>query len=431
MGIRGQSGSDRSRTIWTPEMDRYFIDLMLEQVSKGNRINDNLFSKHAWEHMMSSFCAKFKFQYEKDVLKNRHKTLRNLYRAIKNILDQKGFSWDENRKMVTADNKVWDDYIKVHPDARSYRLKTIPYYNDLCVIYKNAITIGKSNISCLDISLDPNTPLLGTGRELQGLESPATNVDDEEQSDNLLALSVISDGNVKTPPSSVGEGATEALHEIMINEDYGVSVSKAGEEMTPQPEADVGSRIGSRSRTYWQPPMDRYFIDLMLDQVHKGNQIDGMFPKQAWTEMIALFNARFGFKYDIDILKNRFKTMKRQYKVIKKLLDLDGFFWDETRQMVTADDSVWQDYIKAHKDSRQYITRPMPYYKDLCVICRGMSINGRESVSGQNLDLQDMVRMQVLQSPTDSGSSGDQVDVQESSPGDLELVYLIKRASVV
>ena len=94
-------------------MDRYFIDLMLEQVNKGNRIDDHLFSKRAWKQMTALFNAKFNFQYEKDVLKNRHKTLRNLYKAIKNLLCQRGFSWDEQRQMVTADNNVWDEYIKV------------------------------------------------------------------------------------------------------------------------------------------------------------------------------------------------------------------------------------------------------------------------------------------------------------------------------
>lgn len=113
MGVRTRNGNDRFRTIWTPEMDRYFIDLMLEQVNKGNRIDDHLFSKRAWKQMTALFNAKFNFQYEKDVLKNRHKTLRNLYKAIKNLLCQRGFSWDEQRQMVTADNNVWDEYIKV------------------------------------------------------------------------------------------------------------------------------------------------------------------------------------------------------------------------------------------------------------------------------------------------------------------------------
>lgn len=111
MGFR--NGSERLRTIWTPEMDHYFIDLMLEQVGNGSRFDDPLFSKRAWKHMSSMFNAKFKFQYEKDVLKNRHKTLRNLYRDVKNLLAQPGFSWDEKRNMVTADNHVWDEYLKV------------------------------------------------------------------------------------------------------------------------------------------------------------------------------------------------------------------------------------------------------------------------------------------------------------------------------
>jgi hypothetical protein len=48
----------------------------------------------------------------------------------------------------------------------------------------------------------------------------------------------------------------------------------------------------------------------------------------------------------VDVLKNRFKTLRRQHNVIKNLLELDGFTWDDARQMVTADDYVWQDYIK-------------------------------------------------------------------------------------
>lgn len=113
MGLEALATNDRLRTVWTPEMDRYFIDLMLEQVSRGNRIDDNLFSKRAWKHMVSMFNVKFRSHYEKDILKNRHKSLRNMYRAIRNLLDQSGFYWDDTRRMVTAENNMWDDYIKV------------------------------------------------------------------------------------------------------------------------------------------------------------------------------------------------------------------------------------------------------------------------------------------------------------------------------
>ncbi|XP_057964303.1 uncharacterized protein LOC131155288 [Malania oleifera] len=428
MGIRGQNSIDRLRTVWTPEMDHYFIDLMLEQVGKGNRIDDHLFSKRAWKHMTSLFNAKFKFQYEKDVLKNRHKTLRNLYKSVKNLLDQGGFSWDDTRKMVTADNNVWDEYIKAHPDARSYRIKTIPYYSDLCLIYKNANTKGK------DWHSDQGKNILGSEicGYLEGIKSPATPIFDGRLGDNLPESSSQSTGNVVTRAGGVDETAVEALHEIMINEDYGFSVSK--EIMDDAAEAIPNvlcTTAGSRARTYWQPPMDRYFIDLMLEQVQKGNQIDGLFRKQAWMEMIASFNAKFGSRYDIEILKNRYKTLRRQYNVIKNLLELNGFSWDDARQMVTADDYVWQDYIKAHTDARQYMTRPIPYYKDLCVICRDLSDDGRECISGQILEQEDEVpevkfggALRNSESLVASTSDENQImPMQEPSHVELEYVF--------
>ncbi|KAK3020560.1 hypothetical protein RJ639_046910 [Escallonia herrerae] len=377
--------------------------------------------------MASLFNAKFKFQNKKDVLKNRHKTLRNLYKATKNLLDQEGFRWDETRQMVTADDRVWDDYIKVHPDARSYRIKSIPHFSDLCEIYKNTTVEGKWHIYSQTADIDSTVPASDT----LGV-SPATPVNDGKPGDSLMESSShsVGDTTVAVGPSSVGEASAEALQEIMVDDEYRVTASNVTVNNTPQRTDNRGSMVVARTRTYWQPPMDRYFIDVMLDHVQKGDQIDGLFHKQAWMEMTTSFNARFGFKYETDILKNRYKTLRRQYNLIKNLLELDGFMWDETRQMVTADDWVWQDYIKvlkvqAHTDARQYMTRPVPYYKDLCVVCRELSgVDGRGSVSDYTFDQQDGVHEVKLnrelrrsQSPDASASSADLIgnDEQDSS----------------
>ncbi|EOX95182.1 Uncharacterized protein TCM_004738 isoform 1 [Theobroma cacao] len=333
MGIRGRGNLDRLRTIWTPEMDRYFIDLMLEQVNNGNRFDDHVFSKTAWKNMISMFNERFNFEYDKDVLKNRHKTLRNLYKGVKNLLNQKGFTWDATRQMVIADGKVWDEYIKVNPDVRPYRVKTVPYYNDLCFIYGDR----------------------RAGEKGDNVSETSSHLGEDETGS-------------AAQPECANEGALKAVHEIAADEDC-ISVSQEVKD-TPETMPNVTTTpLYSRTRTNWHPPMDRSFIDLMLEQVHKGNQVDGVFRKQAWVEMIASFNAKFGFNYDMDILKNRYKTLRRQYNLIKNILQLDGFAWDDARQMVTADDSVWQDYIKGQKDARQFMTRPVPYYKDLCLIC--------------------------------------------------------------
>ncbi|KAL2345453.1 hypothetical protein Fmac_006738 [Flemingia macrophylla] len=337
------NGSERLRTIWTHEMDRYFVDLMLEQVAQGRKFEDHLFSKRAWKYMSLKFNAKFNFQYEKDVLKNRHKTLRNLYRSIKNLLSQPGFSWDEKRDMVVADNHVWDEYLKVDANVRSYRVKSIPYFKDLCTIYGHVME-GKCDT------------------EVEGSCNSGEH------------------GAIKPFYSKdVCEDADELLLDVGADEDCGISTMEStADDCEQRVQKETASTFGNRTRTYWHPPMDRYFINLMLAHVHRGNQFDGVFSKQAWMEMISSFNEKFGFEYNLEILKNRYKTLRRQYNLINSLLQLDGFAWDETRQIVSADDCVWQDYLKVHPDARQYMTRPLPHYKDLCVIC-GPNFDEKES----------------------------------------------------
>lgn len=283
-------------------------------------------------------------------------------------------------------SRLW---FQVHPDARSFRIKTIPYYHDLCSIY------GDTGI--------------------------------EERSDNIPEESSHSGENgttAATQPRRVSQGTAETLQDIMVGEDYGVTVpAKSFDDVEHAMTSVPGITTNSRSRTYWQPPMDRYFIELMQEQVRKGSRIDGVFRKQAWMEMIASFNAKFGFNYDMDVLKNRHKTLKRQYNVIKNLLELDGFIWDDSRQMVTADDYVWQDYIKEHTDARQFMTRPVPYYKDLCMIC-DPSVDDRDSYSGQDVEQENQVEgaklcgaLTSFLSPSTSVSTEDEDgDVQESTP---------------
>ncbi|KAK8987295.1 hypothetical protein V6N11_027051 [Hibiscus sabdariffa] len=51
-------------------------------------------------------------------------------------------------------------------------------------------------------------------------------------------------------------------------------------------------------------------------------------------------------------IKNRYNVMKKDYGVVKTLLGHNGFGWDETRQMVVADDKVWDNYIAKHVPPR-------------------------------------------------------------------------------
>lgn len=91
--------------------------------------------------------------------------------------------------------------------------------------------------------------------------------------------------------------------------------------------------------------MDRYFIDLMLEQVHKGNKTGSTFDEQAWVWMTLLFNEKFGLHYDIDALENRYFSLLKQYEQIRDTNHncLDG---KEIQQLVKADIDVMRSHKK-------------------------------------------------------------------------------------
>ncbi|GMP33927.1 hypothetical protein CsSME_00007028 [Camellia sinensis var. sinensis] len=318
MGSQTPTSNDRSRTYWTPTMERYFIDLMLDHMHRGNRTG-HTFNKQAWTDMLSVFNAKFSSQYDKDVLKSRYTSLWKQFNDIKNLLGQSGFSWDESRQMLVADDYVWDAYLKVHPDAWPYKTKTVLNFNDLCLIYGYTSADGRYSRSSHDVD-----------------------VEDDIQGVNLA------DGIRSLAPSS-----------------------------------------SERLRTDWNPDMDRYFIELMLNQQESGNKLDNTFNKQAWTDMLTLFNAKFGPQHSKRVLRHRYKKLWKYYNDVTVLLKQNGFSWDESQEMVVADDDVWDAYVKAHPHARSYRIRMLPNYKDLGFIFGDAINDGIQSDSRQDKELED------------------------------------------
>ncbi|XP_057468414.1 uncharacterized protein LOC130757641 [Actinidia eriantha] len=310
MGEDFSSSSENLRTNWTLPMDHCFLELLLEQVNRGNK-NGNVFIKEAWTEMIARFNDKFGFKHKTDVLKNRYKWLRKQYSNIK-ILIQNGFSWDEKQQMVTADNHVWEDYIKAHPDMQTYRAKVVPYYNKLCKICGHAVADGRYSLSSLDVDY----------------ENEAKALDDQ------------------TLPQS------------------------------------------DPAKIDWSREMDEYFIQLMLEQVRKGNKIGRTFKNKAWIDMIVQFNTKFGYQHGKVVLKNRYNILSRQYCTIKYLLSQGGFSWDEKQQMLIADDRVWKKVIKASRNFRRYRNKTMPGYVDMCVICGSETANVRSDISPSGLSFE-------------------------------------------
>ncbi|OMO62471.1 hypothetical protein CCACVL1_22808 [Corchorus capsularis] len=480
MGGNAPSSSDRTRVSWTPTMERYFIDLMLDQMHRGNRLG-HTFNKQAWTDMLTIFNAKFGCKYDRDTLKSHYTNLWKQYNDVKNLLEQNGFAWDDARKLVVAPPHVWDAYVKAQPEAQVYRNRTLMNFNDLCLIYAYTQADGRYSRSSHDIDFDDDAqgvnfgvgsimPLasderpkiewtaamdqyfielmlgnlnqgnksknafnkqawndmlasfnakfcfqLGKGflrRRYRKLLKQYTDVQNllqqkefswDERQQMVVADDLVWDNYIMAHPDARTYRNKKMLNYQDLRLIYGnarnngsSSHMNQGSNTGPKDlpawtgvennghRSDRGQILGRD----WTSAMNCYLTDLLFNQALGGNKIGHSFVPEAWSEMVAMFNLRFGCNYDEDALKSQARHLRRQYNDIKILLEQNRFSWDATREMVIAEGYVWDAYIKEHPYIQSYRNKSMPDYHKLCVIFGQESSNGRCSM-GQSVDFED------------------------------------------
>ncbi|TKY70321.1 L10-interacting MYB domain-containing protein [Spatholobus suberectus] len=133
---------EQSRARWTTSLTKILAQLMIDQVHKGNK-HCNLFNKKAWKYICDEFYNKTGLKWDKEQLKNRYSVLRRQYAIVKSILDQSDFSWDEATGSITANDEIWAEYIKKHPDAETVKTGGCSIFKELCTIFSEPETNGK------------------------------------------------------------------------------------------------------------------------------------------------------------------------------------------------------------------------------------------------------------------------------------------------
>ncbi|RZC88504.1 hypothetical protein C5167_016307 [Papaver somniferum] len=108
----------------------------------------------------------------------------------------------------------------------------------------------------------------------------------------------------------------------------------------------------------------------MAYQVLEGQLLDGQFSKYAWTHFVDNFKHSFGSSFTKDVLKNRMKTLKKNYVGVSTFRGQSGFGWDQSREIVIADD------VK-HPDVKCWRTKPLAHFDELSIIFGDNRASGR------------------------------------------------------
>ena len=110
--------------------------------------------------------------------------------------------------------------------------------------------------------------------------------------------------------------------------------------------------ILGRPKAEWTPSRDAYLVELFIEQHNCGRTAYNEFKVEVYKSVTKDFKRKFGLNLEENQIKNRYNVMKKDYGIVKTLLSHTGFAWDDIRQMVVADDKIWDNYIAVCKKFR-------------------------------------------------------------------------------
>ncbi|MBA0609410.1 hypothetical protein Godav_021463, partial [Gossypium davidsonii] len=118
----------------------------------------------------------------------------------------------------------------------------------------------------------------------------------------------------------------------------------------------------------WVPKEDDALVACMVDLHNVGTfNVDTRFKDKYLNELERILekslpHAMLKAKPN---LESMIRTLKRDWAIVYDMLsgkDNSSFGWDEHRQMIVAEDAVWNLYISSHKAADQLRHRNFLYY---------------------------------------------------------------------
>ncbi|OMO90082.1 hypothetical protein CCACVL1_07520 [Corchorus capsularis] len=100
-------------------------------------------------------------------------------------------------------------------------------------------------------------------------------------------------------------------------------------------------------KAIWSDELTRIFCELCVKEVESGNRPTTYLNVKGWDNVLALFQARTGKHYGIPQLKNKWDTLKKEWRLWKDLLiKASGIGWSPIKKTIDASDEWWVQTIK-------------------------------------------------------------------------------------
>ena len=126
--MKGNSSSDEDN-LWTPQLEKLFIDIMLKKINKGN-MADGQFSSDALKKMLATLNELGKRSFTMAQFKGKFNRMRLLHREFSTLINETGFGWDAETNTVHALEESWQNYCQVN----IIEYNTVFYFDTLSLL---------------------------------------------------------------------------------------------------------------------------------------------------------------------------------------------------------------------------------------------------------------------------------------------------------
>ena len=129
-------------------------------------------------------------------------------------------------------------------------------------------------------------------------------------------------------------------------------------------------------------------------------------------------------------LQSQFNGLKAKYKTFQACIDNSGFGWNDELKIPIAPDSVWDAYIKAHPEAKEFRNSTLKFYDKLHEICPGVIATGKVASTAEMAKITHSAAMSdtpIKMDDDDVDTSHEPSESQSTTPQSFDTIFGGKR----